>query len=132
MITAFGHSRLASESDMPARSPKRRASYEHDAITPAPTITGLPLSRGSRCCSIAAKNASMSTCRTVRASFGVALPGAGSWALSRTWLTSTPSRHGLAVAVAGEEAVEDFARDAVPGGEEEVVDDRPVAIPQRQ
>src|SRR5258708_14423529 len=51
---------------MPAFSPKRRASYEHDAITPAPTITGLPFNRGSRCCSMLAKKASISTWRTTR------------------------------------------------------------------
>ena len=38
---------------MPALRPKRRASYEHEAITPVPTMTGRPRSRGSRRCSIA-------------------------------------------------------------------------------
>src|SRR5262245_52794863 len=51
---------------MPARSPWPRASYEHDAMTPLPTITGRPASRGSRTCSTEAKKASMSTCSTAK------------------------------------------------------------------
>src|SRR5207247_106060 len=47
-------------SDVPARRPKRLASYEHDAMTPLPTATGRPRKRGSRACSTDAKNASMS------------------------------------------------------------------------
>jgi hypothetical protein len=42
-------------------------------------MTGRPLRRGSRCCSIAAKNASMSTCSTARSLWDVGSSPAGAW-----------------------------------------------------
>ena len=65
--TAFGHFLSASVRGIPDLTPNFRASYEQVATTPLcpfspPTITGFPRKFGLSRCSIAAKNASMSTC----------------------------------------------------------------------